>query len=173
MATVSVQRSVPDNFSRRQEKLSRLEWTPPICDSALMRSTRRGFAPLQKERRDQRSYVRTEALYDMVFRAGAPKKSGVVWFGHNWNLKRVPGLRVMSFNWATKIVVTSRYRAEPSVFTVAPRGSIKRQMSGPTLLFSSTQRFVVGSVAALQLEKKSVKWYFSPTQAICLSVNER
>ena len=97
MAAVSVQRSVPDNFSRRQEKLSRLEWTPPICDCAFMRSTPRGFAPLQKQRRNHRSYVWTEALYGMVFRAQAPKKSGVLWT-YNWNLKRVPGLRVMSFN---------------------------------------------------------------------------
>ena len=108
----------------------------------------------------------------MVFRAQAPKKSGVMWT-YNWNLKRVPGLRVMSFNLATKIVVTSRYRAESSMFTVAPKGSIKRQMSGPTLLFSSTHRFVVGSVAALQLEKKRCEMTLSPTQATCLSVTER
>ena len=44
-----------------------------------MRSAQRSFAPLQKQRRNHRSYVRTEALYGMVFRARAPKKSGVVW----------------------------------------------------------------------------------------------
>ena len=78
MAAVSVQRSVPDNFSRRQEKLSRLEWTPPICDCAFMRSTPRGFAPLQKQRRNHRSYVWTEALSGMVF-VPAQKLSGIIW----------------------------------------------------------------------------------------------
>ena len=50
------------------------------------------------------------------------------------------------------MVVTARYRAEPSMFTVAPSGNIKRLMRGSTLLFSSTQRIVVGSVAALKTE---------------------
>ena len=60
----------------------------------------------------------------------------------------------MSFNWATKIATTTRERAKPSMFNVAPSGSIKRLMRGSTLLFFSTQRIVVGSVAALKSKKK-------------------
>ena len=37
---------------------------------------------------------------------------------------------------------------------VAPRGNIKRLITGLMLLFNSTQRIVVGSVAALKIKKK-------------------
>ena len=50
------------------------------------------------------------------------------------------------------IVDTTRAIAKPSIFIVAPRGSIKRLMRGSIWLFCSTQRIVVGSVAALKLQ---------------------
>ena len=57
------------NLSYRHEKLSGVVWTPirSICDSVLQRSARCLFAPLQKSRRNQYSYVWTE-------------KPCVVWF---------------------------------------------------------------------------------------------
>ena len=61
-----------------------------------------------------------------------------------------PGLKSMSFNWATNISKTGRLRAEPSMLMVAPSGSINRLMRGSIPLFSSTHRIVVGSVAALK-----------------------
>ena len=56
----------------------------------------------------------------------------------------------MLLSWAMKMVATTRAMLKPSIFMVAPRGSIKRLMRGSILLFSSTQRIVVGSVAALK-----------------------
>lgn len=52
------------------------------------------------------------------------------------------------------MVLIAAYITEPSMLTVAPSGSIKRLMRGSILLFSSTQRIVVGSVAALEIKKK-------------------
>ena len=50
------------------------------------------------------------------------------------------------------IVDTTRAIAKPSIFIVAPSGSIKRLMRGSMWLFCSAQRIVVGSVAALKLQ---------------------
>ena len=52
------------------------------------------------------------------------------------------------------MVLIAAYITEPSMLTVAPSGSMKRLMRGSILLFSSTQRIVVGSVAALEIKKK-------------------
>ena len=41
--------------------------TYPICDGPLPRSVRHSFAPLQKSRRNHRSYMWTEALSGMAF----------------------------------------------------------------------------------------------------------
>ena len=51
------------------------------------------------------------------------------------------------------MVLIAAYITEPSMLTVAPSGSMKRLMRGSILLFSSTQRIVVGSVAALGIKK--------------------
>ena len=51
--------------------------TSPICDAPLSRVAKRSFAPLQKSRRNHRSYVWTEALSSMVF-VPAQKLSGIV-----------------------------------------------------------------------------------------------
>ena len=67
----------------------------------------------------------------------------------------------MSFNWATKIVTTTRETAKPSMLRVAPRGSIKRLMRPSMLLFSSTQRIVVGSVAALKSKREKTAKSFT------------
>ncbi|RMX60327.1 hypothetical protein pdam_00025014 [Pocillopora damicornis] len=56
----------------------------------------------------------------------------------------------LSFNWATNISKTCRLRSEPSMLMVAPSGSKNRLMRGSILLFSSTHRKVVGSIAALK-----------------------
>ena len=66
-----------------------------------------------------------------------------------------PGLKSMSFNWATNIITTGLFKAEPSMLTVAPSGSMNRLMRGSTPLFSSTHRIVVGRVAALKKRKKT------------------
>lgn len=71
-------------------------------------------------------------------------------FGTHQIVTIFPGLKLMSFNWATNIITTGLFNAEPSILTVAPSGNINRLMRGSTPLFSSTHRIVVGRVAALQ-----------------------
>ena len=51
--------------------------TFPICDSPLKRSARRSFTPLQKPRRNRRSYVWTEA--PSVIFVLAQKLAGIMW----------------------------------------------------------------------------------------------
>ena len=56
--------SAPDRY----QNLSGIEWnTSPIRESPLRRSTRRSFAPSQKSRRNNRYFVWTEALPDIIF----------------------------------------------------------------------------------------------------------
>ncbi len=64
-----------------------------------------------------------------------------------------PELKSISFNWATNIITTGLFNAEPSILTVAPSGNMNRLIRGSTPLFSSTHRIVVGRVAALQKRK--------------------
>lgn len=60
-----------------------------------------------------------------------------------------PKLRGSSFIWAMKTVPTDTNSAVPSMLTVAPMGSTKREMRGSTPHLSFMQRKVIGSVAAL------------------------
>ena len=60
-----------------------------------------------------------------------------------------PMPRGSSFICAIKMVPTDTKRAVPSMLTVAPMGSTKREMRGSTPHLSFMQRKVIGSVAAL------------------------
>lgn len=63
-----------------------------------------------------------------------------------------PKFRGSSFIWAMKTVPTDTNRAVPSILTVAPIGSTKREIRGSTPHLSFMQRKVMGSVAALWKE---------------------
>ena len=74
-----------------------------------------------------------------------------------------PGSRVMSFICATQMTQTASYNAVPSMLTVAPKGRTKRLIRWSTPLFSSTQRMVVGRVAALQKRDRKYHKYTWPS----------
>lgn len=67
-----------------------------------------------------------------------------------------PMPRSISFIWAMKTVPTDTKRAVPSILTVAPMGSTKREIRGSTPHLSFMQRKVMGSVAALWKEEELV-----------------
>ena len=68
----------PDSFLYRHEKFSGIVWTPIwYVTLHFKRSVRCSFAPSQKSRWNQRSYLWTEALSAMVFML-AQKLSGFV-----------------------------------------------------------------------------------------------
>lgn len=58
----------------------------------------------------------------------------------------------ISFIWAMKTVPTDTNKAVPSMLTVAPMGSTKREIRGSTPHLSFMHRKVIGSVAALRKE---------------------
>ena len=92
MASVSVQRSVRDNFSRRQEKNEHLRFVTLLlwdrhCAALLRYGNSAAITVLMCE----------QTPYTVWFFVPGRQRN-LVWCGHNWNLKRVPGLRVMSFN---------------------------------------------------------------------------
>lgn len=57
------------------------------------------------------------------------------------------------------MVATHWYKAVPSMFMVAPSGSMKRVTRLSTLLFSSMQRNVTGRVAVLK-KKLNIEFIF-------------
>ena len=65
----------------------------------------------------------------------------------------------------------TRESAKPSMLRVAPSGSIKRLIRRSMLLFSSTQRIVVGSVAALKNKKEKIHEMFYNDKIIVLGAS--